>query len=143
MTTTDQQGLYRPEFEHDACGIGFVANMKGRKSHKIVADAIQMLIRMDHRGACGCDPNSGDGAGILLQIPHEFFLEEARKLQFQLPPLGEYGVGMVFFPKDEVIRKECKDVLDRKARKLGLEIIEYRLVNEQIIYDANLDGILD
>ncbi len=70
----NQQGMYRKEFEKDACGIGFIANMKGRRSHEVVTNAIQMLIRMDHRGACGCDPNSGDGAGILLQIPHEFLL---------------------------------------------------------------------
>ena len=67
------EGLYRKEFEHDACGIGFVASLKGIKSHRIVQDAIKMLIRMDHRGACGCDPNSGDGAGVLVQIPHDFF----------------------------------------------------------------------
>ena len=101
MINTENKGLYRKEFEHDACGIGFVANMKGRKSHKVVTDAIQMLIRMDHRGACGCDPNSGDGAGILLQIPHEFFLEECNKLGIYLPSAGEYGVGMTFFPNDK------------------------------------------
>lgn len=128
MTNFDNQGLYRKEFEHDACGIGFVANMKGRKSHKVVADAIQMLIRMDHRGACGCDPNSGDGAGILVQIPHEFFLEECAKLGIELPSAQNYGVGMTFFPKDETIRQECKEVISRKAKRLGLEILGYRLV---------------
>ena len=100
MLESAQQGLYRPEFEHDACGIGFRANMKGRKSHQMVADAITMLERMDHRGACGCDPNTGDGAGILIQIPHEFFVEECAKLTIALPSAGEYGVGMIFFPKD-------------------------------------------
>ena len=75
MIETEQiPGLYQEEFEHDACGIGFRAHLKGRKSHSIVTDAIQMLERMDHRGACGCDPNTGDGAGLLLQIPHEFFV---------------------------------------------------------------------
>ena len=128
MTNFDNQGLYRKEFEHDACGIGFVANMKGRKSHKVVADAIQMLIRMDHRGACGCDPNSGDGAGILVQIPHEFFLEECTKLGIDLPAALDYGVGMVFFPKDETTRNECKEIIARKAKKLGLEILGYRVV---------------
>ncbi|MES2520085.1 MAG: glutamate synthase large subunit [Bacteroidota bacterium] len=128
MTNFDNKGLYRKEFEHDACGIGFVANMKGRKSHKVVADAIQMLIRMDHRGACGCDPNSGDGAGILLQIPHEFFLEECTKLSIDLPAAGEYGVGMTFFPKDVQTREECKEIITRKAKKLGLEILGYRVV---------------
>nr|MBP6387320.1 glutamate synthase subunit alpha [Pseudarcicella sp.] len=126
--TNDNQGLYRKEFEHDACGIGFVANMKGRKSHKVVADAIQMLIRMDHRGACGCDPNSGDGAGILVQIPHEFLLEECNKLGINLPSAFHYGVGMTFFPKNESIRQECKEIIQRKANKIGLEIIGYRIV---------------
>ena len=128
MINTENKGLYRKEFEHDACGIGFVANMKGRKSHKVVADAIQMLIRMDHRGACGCDPNSGDGAGILLQIPHEFFLEECTKLGIDLPSAGEYGVGMTFFPNDKNTREECKEIITRKAKKLGLEILGYRIV---------------
>ena len=122
------EGLYRKEFEHDACGIGFVASLKGIKSHRIVQDAIKMLIRMDHRGACGCDPNSGDGAGVLVQIPHEFFLEESRKLKFSLPSIGNYGVGMAFFPKNDVLFNECKEVIDRKAKKLGLSILGYRLV---------------
>jgi len=90
MTVTPNQvGLYRPEFEHDACGIGFRAHLKGRKSHQIVADAITMLERMDHRGACGCDPQTGDGAGILIQIPHEYFLDECRKIGVKLPASGE------------------------------------------------------
>ena len=124
----NQQGLYRPEFEHDACGIGFRASMKGRKSHQIVKDAIQMLERMDHRGACGCDPNTGDGAGILLQIPHEFFVDELRKQSASLPATGEYGVGMVFFPMDKVVRAECKEIIARGLKKLDLELIAYRKV---------------
>jgi glutamate synthase (NADPH) large chain len=128
MTQPDQQGLYRPEFEHDACGIGFVANMKGRKSHKVITDAIQMLIRMDHRGACGCDPNTGDGAGILLQIPHEFFMEVCPASDIDLPPAGQYGVGCVFFPKDNLMQKECKEILERKALKMNLKILGYRAV---------------
>jgi len=134
MTGTEQlaeqqQGLYRSEFEHDACGIGFRAHLKGRKSHGIVADAITMLERMDHRGACGCDPNTGDGAGILLQIPHEFFLDECVKLNFHLPAAGEYGVGMVFFPMDATEREECREILNRKIEKLGLELLGYRVVD--------------
>ena len=128
MLESAQQGLYRPEFEHDACGIGFRANMKGRKSHQMVADAITMLERMDHRGACGCDPNTGDGAGILIQIPHEFFVEECTKLAITLPAAGEYGVGMIFFPKDEKLRSECRDILNRKIKMLGMELLGYRLV---------------
>ncbi|MEY2794252.1 MAG: Glutamate synthase, partial [Bacteroidota bacterium] len=128
MKMNSENGLYRKEFEHDACGIGFVASLKGIKSHRIVEDSIKMLIRMDHRGACGCDPNSGDGAGVLLQLPHEFFIEETSKLEFTLPALGNYGVGMVFFPKDELLIKECKEVIERKSKKLGLRILGYRIV---------------
>ena len=124
----ENQGLYRPEFEHDACGIGFRANIKGRKSHQIVADAIHMLERMEHRGATGFDPNTGDGAGILIQIPHEYFADECLQLGFQLPPAGEYGVGMIFFPNDETMREECRDILNRKIRKLGLHRLGYRKV---------------
>ncbi|WP_422184226.1 glutamate synthase large subunit [Aquirufa ecclesiirivi] len=128
MEVMNEEGLYRKEFEHDACGIGFVASMKGIKSHRIVQDSIKMLIRMDHRGACGCDPNSGDGAGVLVQLPHEFFFEETAKLGFALPSLGHYGVGMVFFPKDETLIKECKEIIERKAKKLSLRILGYRNV---------------
>ena len=131
MTVTEQvveQGLYRSEFEHDACGIGFRAHLKGRRSHGIVADAIKMLERMDHRGACGCDPNTGDGAGILLQIPHEFLLDECNKLNFQLPSSGEYGVGMIFFPMNETEREECREIFNRKIERIGLELLGYRVV---------------
>ena len=129
MTEVKQQpGLYRPEFEHDACGIGFRAHLKGRKSHQIVADAITMLERMDHRGACGCDPQTGDGAGILIQIPHEYFLDECRKIGVKLPSSGEYGVGMVFFPRDPLAKKECKEILFRNLERLDLELLGYREV---------------
>ncbi|WP_291721358.1 glutamate synthase large subunit [Bernardetia sp.] len=122
------EGLYDPSFEHDACGIGFIANIKGRKSHQIIEDALQMLTRMEHRGACGCEVNTGDGAGILIQMPHEFFLDECTKLGMKLPPYGKYGVGIVFFPKDDQLREECKTILDRKIKQLGLELIGYRKV---------------
>lgn len=129
------EGLYDPNFEHDACGIGFVANIKGRKSHQIIEDAIHMLTRMEHRGACGCETNTGDGAGILIQMPHEFFLDECTKLGFTLPPYSQYGVGMVFFPQDAEAREECRTILDRKIKQLGFELIGYRKVptnNEEI-----------
>ncbi|MBX2951284.1 MAG: glutamate synthase large subunit [Leadbetterella sp.] len=122
------KGLYLPDFEHDACGIGFRAHLKGGKSHQIVADAITMLERMDHRGACGCDPNTGDGAGILLQIPHEFLYDECLELGFRLPKYGEYAVGMIFFPYDENQRRECKEIINRKVEKLGFELLGYRKV---------------
>ncbi len=128
MKTEIQEGLYDPSFEHDACGIGFVANIKGRKSHQIIEDAIHMLTRMEHRGASGSEPNTGDGAGILIQVPHEFFLDECTKLGMALPPYGEYGVGMVFFPKDAELRAECRTILDRKIKQLSLELIGYREV---------------
>ncbi|MBO0939096.1 glutamate synthase large subunit [Fibrella sp. HMF5335] len=123
-----QAGLYHPEFEHDNCGIGFVAHIKGRKSHTIVANALSMLRRMEHRGAVGAEGNSGDGAGLLIQLPHEFFVDECRKLGVHLPAAGQYGVGMVYFPKDVWLREECRAVLNRKMKKLGLELLCYRVV---------------
>ena len=121
-------GLYRPQFEHDSCGIGFVANLKGRKNHQIIEDALAMLSRMEHRGGTGCDLTCGDGAGILMQVPHSFFTEECAKLGFKLPSFGEYGVGMVFFPQDEGQREECRSILEHNMELLGLELIGYREV---------------
>jgi glutamate synthase (NADPH/NADH) large chain len=128
MVNSNATGLYDPSFEHDACGIGFVANLKGRKSHKIVTDALHMLTRMYHRGACGCEENTGDGAGILIQIPHEFLLDECLKLGIKLPSFGKYGLGMVFFPSDEKLRDECRSILDRNIAKLGMTLLGYRKV---------------
>ena len=88
------QGLYNPAHEHDACGIGFVASISGQKSHDIIRKGIQVLLNLAHRGACGCDPETGDGAGVLIQIPHKFFARECEKLGFTLPKAGTYGVGM-------------------------------------------------
>ncbi|WP_126973456.1 glutamate synthase large subunit [Gynurincola endophyticus] len=122
------QGLYHPSFEHDACGIGFVANIKGHKSHQHIADALTVLENMEHRGACGCEANSGDGAGIMIQIPHEFFFEECLKLNTHLPPFAKYGVGVLFFPKDIRLREECREIFNRTVETLGLEIITYRKV---------------
>lgn len=97
--TMKNYGLYRPEFEFDSCGVGFVANIKGVKSHKVVADAITMLENMEHRGATGYESNTGDGAGIQIQIPHELLDEEASTYGIDLPRLGDYGVGMFSFLK--------------------------------------------
>lgn len=94
-----EQGLYNPDFEHDACGVGFVAHIKGNKSHQHVRDALTMLENMEHRGACGCDPESGDGAGIMIQLPHEFLWEECINLGIQLEEPGYYGTGMLFYQK--------------------------------------------
>src|SRR5271154_83776 len=120
------QGLYRPEHEHDACGLGFVANIEGQKSHDIVLKGIQILINLTHRGACGCDPETGDGAGILIQIPHKFFERECASLGFTLPAPGEYGVGMVFLPVDPQDRILCEGILEKTAREQGLTVLGWR-----------------
>jgi glutamate synthase (NADPH/NADH) large chain len=121
-------GLYSPEFERDACGIGFVANIKGNKSHQIVSDALTVLENMEHRGACGCETNTGDGAGLMIQTPHEFFFDECIRLGIHLPPFGRYGVGVIFFPQEIRLREECRDIFNRSAEKLGLEVLGYRKV---------------
>ena len=123
-----KQGLYRPEFERDACGIGFVANIKGNKSHQVISDALTILENMEHRGACGCESNTGDGAGILIQIPHAFFFDECLKMGIHLPPFGRYGVGTIFFPKEVRLREECRDIFSRTAEELGLELLTWRKV---------------
>src|SRR5208282_1527622 len=120
------QGLYDPAHEHDACGVGFVVNIKGERSHDIVAKALQVLDNLTHRGACGCDPRTGDGAGILLQIPHEFFSSEAARLGFELPAPGEYGVGQVFLPLDPVRRKDCEDAFERIVDQEGQRLLGWR-----------------
>ncbi|MCO5235269.1 MAG: glutamate synthase large subunit [Chitinophagaceae bacterium] len=123
-----RSGLYRQEFEHDSCGVGFVANIKGNKSHQIIADALTLLENMEHRGACGCEANTGDGAGIMIQTPHEFFFAECVKLGVHLPAYGRYGVGVIFFPKEIRRREECREILARAAEKLGLDILAFRKV---------------
>jgi glutamate synthase (NADPH/NADH) large chain len=129
------QGLYNSSFEHDACGIGFVASIKGYKSHQHISDALTVLENMEHRGACGCENNTGDGAGIMIQTPHEFFFEECLKLGVHLPSFGKYAAGVIFFPKEIKLREECRDIFNRTAEKLGLEILTYRKV------PVNPDGI--
>ncbi len=120
------QGLYDPRFEHDACGIGFVASIKGHKSHDIILKGIQVLISLTHRGACGCDPETGDGAGILIQIPHKFFARECATLGFTLPPAGQYGVGMTFLPVEKHQRLTCEGILERILREEGLTVLGWR-----------------
>ncbi|MFM8552910.1 MAG: glutamate synthase central domain-containing protein, partial [Nitrospiraceae bacterium] len=119
-----KQGLYDPRNEKDGCGIGFVASIKGHKSHHIVRQGLQVLENLYHRGAQGCDPCTGDGAGILLQIPHEFLSRAAADARVKLPGAGEYGVGMVFVPPDAAARKQCEGLVEKviaeeKARVLG------------------------
>lgn len=125
---TENNGLYTPSMEHDNCGIGFVAHLKNRKSHSVITQALSMLARMEHRGGTGCDPCSGDGAGILIQKPHEFFIEEASKLGLTLPGFEDYGVGVVLFPQDDNQRAEAREILERKVAHVGLEIIGYRIM---------------
>ena len=127
-STNSNAGLYAPEFERDACGIGFVANIKGNKSHQIVSDALTVLENMEHRGACGCEVNTGDGAGLMIQTPHEFFFDECIRLGIHLPAFGRYGVGVIFFPQEIRLREECRDIFNRSAEKLGLEVLGYRKV---------------
>jgi len=120
------QGLYNPAHEHDACGIGFVASVGGHKSHDIIRKGIQVLLNLAHRGACGCDPETGDGAGVLIQIPHKFFARECDKLGFSLPKPGTYGVGMTFLPVEKHQRLQCEGILERIVREEGLTLLGWR-----------------
>jgi len=126
ISAPPKQGLYDPQFEHDACGLGFVVNMKGRKSHQLVSDALQILVNLDHRGACGCEANTGDGAGILIQVPHEFFSAQAAKLGFKLPAAGQYGVGQMFLPKDPAERENIKAELAKIISAEGQTVLGWR-----------------
>ena len=120
--------LYDPSYEHDSCGIGFVANIDGHKSRSVVADAISMLENMEHRGGQGAEPTSGDGAGILVQIPHAFLRESMEKAGVFLPEAGRYGVGATFFPQDVALRKKCKVELEKYIQNFGLRLLGYRRV---------------
>lgn len=120
------QGLYDPSFEHDACGIGFVVNIKGKKSYDIIDDALTILENLKHRGAEGADAKSGDGAGILVQIPHQFFCRECEVLGFSLPDEGEYGVGMIFAHRYESFRKKQMEAFEKIVRSEGLTILGWR-----------------
>ncbi|MCG2713634.1 MAG: glutamate synthase subunit alpha, partial [Candidatus Omnitrophica bacterium] len=122
------QGLYDPRFEHDSCGVGFVCNVKGRKSNQIIRQGLEVLRRLSHRGATGADPKTGDGAGLLIQIPHDFFLKVCRGNKIDLPAEGEYGVGLVFLPRDEQERKFCKNVFARIIRDEKQILLGWRSV---------------
>ncbi|MFC5701742.1 glutamate synthase large subunit [Cohnella faecalis] len=123
-----KQGMYDPQYERDACGMGFVAHIKGRKSHEIVEQALTLLINMEHRGGQGSEPNSGDGAGIMLQIPHAFLSEEVSKLGFALPEEGQYAVGMVFFTQDEAVRREHEEKFAAIVEEEGQTLLGWRTV---------------
>jgi glutamate synthase domain-containing protein 2/glutamate synthase domain-containing protein 1/glutamate synthase domain-containing protein 3 len=119
------QGLYRPCDEHDSCGVGFVAHIKGQRSHQIIRQALDLLINLEHRGACGADPNTGDGAGILVQMPDRFF---RRVLPFRLPPAGTYGAGLVFLPRDDGARGAVRSLIGRVVREEGQRLLGWREV---------------
>ncbi len=121
-----KQGLYDPKNEHDACGVGFVAHIKNKKSHDIVEKGLEILERLTHRGAAGADPREGDGAGILLQIPHQFFEAVTPDLDFELPSEGEYGVGMIFFPQDEAYRTACQEIFEKSVIDEGQTLLGWR-----------------
>src|SRR5580698_2857017 len=123
-----KQGLYDPQFEHDACGVGFVVNVKGRKSHEIIKQALTVLLNLNHRGACGCEINTGDGAGILMQMPHAFFKETSKVDKIKLPPLGDYGVGMVFLSRDPNERRACEIIFEKIVVEEGLKFLGWRTV---------------
>ena len=123
-----RQGLYDPRNEHDACGIGFVANIKGRASHKIIEQGVEVLVNLTHRGACGCDPETGDGAGLLLQIPHGFFLKQAASHGFSLPDPGEYGVGMIFVAPDHAKSRRAQQMVEDVLQAEGLRLLAWRRV---------------
>jgi glutamate synthase (ferredoxin) len=123
-----KQGLYDPQYEHDSCGVGFVVDLKGRPSHDIVSKAVRVLLNLGHRGACGCEKNTGDGAGILMQMPHHFLLQECDKLAIRLPAQGDYGVGMVYLPTDPADRRACEAAFEQIVREEGLSVLGWRTV---------------
>lgn len=123
-----KQGLYDPAFEHDACGVGFVVDMKGRQSHRVLQQAIQVLENLDHRGAAGSEPNTGDGAGILLQIPDVFFQDAAKKARFELPAAGDYAAGLVFLPKNVTMRRRLEEKFEQIIQSEGQTFLGWRTV---------------
>ena len=126
-----KQGLYDPWFEHEACGVGFIVNIKGQRSHQMVKDAIQILRNLDHRGACGCEANTGDGAGILLQMPHAFLQEVCKPARIRLPGADEYGSGLVFLPRDPKQRRLIEDRFEKIVQSEGQRFLGWRTVPTQ------------
>src|SRR3954462_2926925 len=123
-----KQGLYDPQFEHESCGVGFVVNIKGQKSHGIIEQALQVLLNLDHRGACGCEANTGDGAGILIQPPHDFLKIVAKEGKINLPGPSEYGVVMVFLPPKRSERTECEKIFAQLVAEEGQKLLGWRTV---------------
>jgi glutamate synthase (NADPH/NADH) large chain len=122
----ERQGLYDPSFEKDSCGVGFIADMKNRKSHAIVAQGLQILHNLDHRGAVGADPKLGDGCGILTQIPHRFFAEECARIGIALPAPGDYAIGQFFMPQDDAARAVCEEIVAQTIEEEGQVFLGWR-----------------
>ncbi len=120
------KGLYDPQFEHDSCGVGFVVDIKGRKSHKIVSNALTILKNLIHRGACGCEENTGDGVGILTQTPDKFFQRVCKELNINLPEFGHYGAGLIFLPNDPEQSQRCQEILENIVMEEGQEVLGWR-----------------
>ncbi|PZN28926.1 MAG: glutamate synthase large subunit, partial [Proteobacteria bacterium] len=123
-----KQGLYDPAFEHDACGVGFVVDIKGRKSHRILEQGLEILTNLDHRGACGAETNTGDGAGVLLQMPHQFMVAAARKARIDLPDEGHYGTGIIFLPRNVALRRRLEERFEQIVRSEGQTVLGWRTV---------------
>ncbi len=127
----ERQGLYDPAFEHDACGIGFVCNIDGRQSHELIQKGLQVLVNLTHRGAAGCDPETGDGAGLLIQLPHAFLEKECGRQGVRLPVQGEYGVGMLFLPRESAKRQRCVERVEEIIVEEGQHVLGWRNVPVQ------------
>src|SRR5579871_5874442 len=124
--TPPAQALYNPSNEHDSCGVGFVADMKNRKSHDILEKGLQILLNLDHRGAVGADPTLGDGCGVLTQIPHGFFAPECEKLGFALPEPGHYAIGQFFMPRQAAAREQACKIVEEAVAAEGLNVLGWR-----------------
>lgn len=131
------QGLYDPQFEHESCGVGFVVNVKGARSHEIIRQALQILINLRHRGACGCEANTGDGAGILIQMPHRFLQQACADANIPLPPPEEYGVGNLFLPAEDAYRRKCERRVAEIVEEEGQTLLGWRTVPTN---NSNLGG---
>ena len=125
-TLPPKQGLYDPANEHDACGVGFVANVKGRKSHEIVQQGLRILENLTHRGAVGADPCAGDGAGLLIQLPDDFLRAECSSLGISLPEADSYAVGMLFLPQPDATRGHCEQLIEQTVAEEGQGVLGWR-----------------
>ena len=135
------QGLYNPANEQDSCGVGFIADMKNRKSHEIVEQGLAILHNLDHRGAVGADKLMGDGAGILIQIPDDYYRAEMAKQGVELPAPGEYGVGMIFLPKEHASRLACEQALERVRHRHPFDLDEVDITRDDALHARYLERI--